>query len=83
MTAPTKTSVVAINGESNLVTGAGCSAKRIIGCGTKKMRLYYMNDIAPGRVQVRSVVREKHKKIWLWHRRFGHCETCILAKHMS
>ncbi|CAL8163966.1 unnamed protein product [Prunus armeniaca] len=52
---------------------AGCSARGIIGCGTKKMRLYYMDDIAPGRVhQVRGVVREKHKKIWLWHQQLDH-----------
>ncbi|KAB2611146.1 hypothetical protein D8674_019178 [Pyrus ussuriensis x Pyrus communis] len=47
--------------------------RAIIGRGTKRRGLYYVEDVAPGRVnQVRSSYNNKTKTIWLWHRRLGH-----------
>ena len=45
--------------------------KEIIGRGTKREGLYYMEDVSTCHVhQIQSDVRER--KIWLWHRRLGH-----------
>ena len=45
--------------------------KEIIGRGTKRRGLYYMEDVSIGHVhQIQSDVRER--QIWLWHRRLGH-----------
>ena len=45
----------------------------IIGRGTKRKGLYYVDDVASGHVhQVQRHNGNNHKKIWLWHRRLGH-----------
>jgi hypothetical protein len=47
--------------------------KEIIGRGTKKGGLYYMEDFSLGRAHhVSSVPGSKPQQIWLWHRRLGH-----------
>lgn len=47
--------------------------KEIIGHGTKKERLYYMNDFSSCRVNnVCHSFNAKEKPIWLWHYRLGH-----------
>lgn len=47
--------------------------KAIIGRGTKRGGLYYVDDMAMGHVhQVRDTQSEKRKKIWLWHKRLRH-----------
>jgi hypothetical protein len=45
--------------------------KEIIGRGTKRGGLYYVDDIKQGHVfHIQSDGRER--KIWLWHQRLGH-----------
>ncbi|XP_073263621.1 uncharacterized protein [Populus alba] len=52
--------------------------KKIIGRGTKREGLYYMNDFSFNKVNTMSRTSSAHEEhIWLWHAR---CETCILAK---
>ncbi|CAL2255459.1 unnamed protein product [Prunus armeniaca] len=81
MTAPTNTSVVTANGESNSVTGAGSITLtpalylhktlmfrlgRSLGVVLREEGLYYVDDISPGRVhQIWGIVSERHKKTWL------------------
>jgi hypothetical protein len=53
----------------------------IIGRGTKRKGLYYVDDVASGHVhQVQSHNGNNHKKIWLWHRRLGHASFGYLKK---
>ena len=55
--------------------------RAIFGRGTKRRRLYYVEDVVPGRVnQVRSSYNNKTKIIWLWHRRLGHASFAYLKK---
>ncbi|CAL2265137.1 unnamed protein product [Prunus armeniaca] len=42
--------------------------KEIIGCGTKRERLYYVDDVVPGKAHAVRVLHDLH------------CEVCILAK---
>ena len=47
--------------------------KEIIGRGTKRGGLYYMDDFTSGKANnVRHTTSIKEKQIWLWHRRLGH-----------
>ncbi|KAM1703262.1 hypothetical protein ACFXTN_026308 [Malus domestica] len=97
MTFPPKENVITTNGEVAPVTGAGSidltqslslhntlldiQTRAIIGRGTKRRGLYYVEDVAPGRVnQVRSSYNNKTKTIWLWHRRLGHASFGYLKK---
>lgn len=43
--------------------------KEIIGRGTKRGGLYYLDDFSPGRA---NTVSSREGQIWLWHRRLGH-----------
>ncbi|KAM1114086.1 hypothetical protein TB1_046024 [Malus domestica] len=53
----------------------------IIGRGTKSRGLYYVDDVALGRVhQVRSQDSRKLKTIQLWHRLLGHASFGYLQK---
>ena len=53
----------------------------IIGRGTKRRGLYYVEDVVSGRVnQVRRSYNNKTKTIWLWNRRLGHASFGYLKK---
>ncbi|KAM2654618.1 hypothetical protein EV2_026108 [Malus domestica] len=55
--------------------------RTIIGRGTKRRGLYYVDDVVPGQVnQVSSDHNNKVKRIWLWHRRLGHVSFGYLRK---
>lgn len=48
-------------------------SKEIIGRGTKRRGLYYMDDTSLGRInQVSRAISNKERHIWLLHRRLGH-----------
>lgn len=56
--------------------------KEIIGRGTKKVGLYYMDDFSTGKAnQMQHSSGAKHKQISLWHRRLGHPSFSYL-KHL-
>ncbi|BBH05733.1 P-loop containing nucleoside triphosphate hydrolases superfamily protein [Prunus dulcis] len=47
--------------------------KEILGCGTKRGGLYYVDDFSPGVANsVTHPFDSKQKQIWLWHCRLGH-----------
>ncbi|CAL8161765.1 unnamed protein product [Prunus armeniaca] len=47
--------------------------KEILGRGTKRWGLYYVDDFSPGMANsVTNPFDSKQKQIWLWHRRLGH-----------
>ncbi|KAK2989526.1 hypothetical protein RJ640_001935 [Escallonia rubra] len=46
--------------------------KEIIGRGTKKEGLYYMDDFSLGRANNVNHTGAKEQQIWLWHRRLKH-----------
>jgi hypothetical protein len=47
--------------------------KEIIGRGTKRGGLYYVDNFSMGRVHhMRPPVDKNEQQIWLWHRRLGH-----------
>lgn len=53
----------------------------IIGHGTKRKGLYYIDDVASGHVHhIQSRNGNKQKKIWLWHHRLGHASFGYLKK---
>jgi hypothetical protein len=53
----------------------------IIGRGTKRKGLYYVDDVASGHVhQVQNHHVNIHKNIWLWHHRLGHASFGYLKK---
>ena len=53
----------------------------IIGHGTKRKGLYYIDDVASGHVHhIQSRNGDKQKKIWLWHHRLGHASFGYLKK---
>ena len=48
-------------------------ARAIIGRGTRKRGLYYVDDVSASRVnQVHNSYSHKNKTIWLWHRQLRH-----------
>jgi hypothetical protein len=48
-------------------------SKEIIGCGTKREGLYYLNDFNHGKAHhVHHQLSSKEQEIWLWHRRLEH-----------
>ena len=53
----------------------------IIGRGTKRKGLYYVDDVASGHVhQVQSRNVHDYKNIWLWHHQLGHASFGYLQK---
>ncbi|CAL8168114.1 unnamed protein product [Prunus armeniaca] len=47
--------------------------KEILGRGTKRGGVYYVDDFSPGMANsVTHPFDSKQKQIWLWHRRLGH-----------
>jgi hypothetical protein len=46
--------------------------KKIIGRGTKREELYYMDDFSCGRGNNIHLVDNKERQIWLWHNWLGH-----------
>lgn len=47
--------------------------KEIIGCGTKRGGLYYVDDINVGQAHhINRLQTTKERQIWLWHRSLGH-----------
>ncbi|CAL2245576.1 unnamed protein product [Prunus armeniaca] len=88
-TQPRRTCIANANGVTYPVTGAGTVAlsssltlsntlldihtKKILGRGTKRGGLYYVDDFSPGMANsVTHPFDSKQKQIWLWHRRLGH-----------
>uniref|UniRef100_A0A2N9HID0 GAG-pre-integrase domain-containing protein n=1 Tax=Fagus sylvatica TaxID=28930 RepID=A0A2N9HID0_FAGSY len=56
--------------------------KEIIGRGTKRGGLYYMDDFSVGRAHhMQHSVGVKEREIWLWHRRLGH-PSFVYMKHL-
>ena len=56
--------------------------KEIIGRGTKREGLYYVDDVVPGRANVVRVSRSSNlQEVWLLHRRLGHASFGYL-RHM-
>ncbi|KAI5312062.1 hypothetical protein L3X38_041235 [Prunus dulcis] len=56
-------------------SGAGTDihTKEILGHGTKRGGLYYVDDFSPSVANsVTHLFDSKQKQIWLWHRRLGH-----------
>ncbi|BBG96151.1 receptor like protein 35 [Prunus dulcis] len=52
--------------------------KEILGRGTKRGRLYYVDDFSPGMANsVTHPFDSKQKQIWLWHRQLGHPSVII------
>ncbi|XP_035539890.1 uncharacterized protein LOC118344151 [Juglans regia] len=48
-------------------------SKEIIGRGTKRGGLYYLDDFDPGRAyHTHHQPSNQERQIWLWHRRLGH-----------
>lgn len=48
-------------------------SKEIIGRGTRRGGLYYLDDFSPGRANYMHHQTSSHERqIWLWHRRLGH-----------
>ncbi|CAL2227071.1 unnamed protein product [Prunus armeniaca] len=74
-TQPRRTCIANANGVTYPVTGAGTDihTKEILGRGTKRGGLYYVDDFSPGMANsVTHPFDSKQKQIWLWHRRLGH-----------
>ena len=57
--------------------------KEIIGRGTKKGGLYYLDDFNLGKKNhMHHQTSSYERQIWLWHRRLGHPSICYL-QHTS
>ncbi|KAL6325478.1 hypothetical protein AAG906_023323 [Vitis piasezkii] len=70
---PRRTSIANANGDISLVKGLDILTKEIIGRGTKKGGLYYMEDFSIGQANhTRSSSDRNKANILLWHRRLGH-----------
>jgi len=46
--------------------------KEIIGHGTKRKGLYYIDDLSCGKATNIHLIDNKEWQIWLWHNRLGH-----------
>ena len=56
--------------------------KEIIGRGTKRGGLYYMEDLSVGRAHhTQHTLGVKENELWLWHRRLGH-PSFTYMKHL-
>ncbi|CAL8995182.1 unnamed protein product [Prunus brigantina] len=81
---PRRTCIANANGVTYPVTGAGTDihTKEILGRGTKRGWLYYVDDFSPGVANnVTHPFDSKQQQIWLWHRRLGH-PSFIYMKHL-
>ncbi|CAL2226894.1 unnamed protein product [Prunus armeniaca] len=68
-TQPRRTCIANANG----VTYPDIHTKEILGRGTKRGGLYYVDDFSPGMANsVTHPFDSKQKQIWLWHSRLGH-----------
>ncbi|KAK8951274.1 hypothetical protein KSP39_PZI003194 [Platanthera zijinensis] len=48
-------------------------SKEIIGRGTRRGGLYYLDDFSPGKANyMHHQTSNQERQIWLWHRRLGH-----------
>lgn len=54
--------------------------KEIIGRGTKRGGLYYMDEYNCGLTNAAQGMSNKEKQIWLWHRRLGHSSFPYLRR---
>ncbi|CAL2237877.1 unnamed protein product [Prunus armeniaca] len=55
--------------------------KEIIGRGTKREGLYYVDDVVPGRAHAVRVLRGSNlQEVWLLHRRLGHASFSYLRR---
>ncbi|CAL9004611.1 unnamed protein product [Prunus brigantina] len=55
--------------------------KEIIGRGTKREGLYYVDDVVPGRANAIRASRTSHlQEVWLLHRRLGHVSFGYLRR---
>ncbi|CAL2259667.1 unnamed protein product [Prunus armeniaca] len=74
-TQPRRTCIANANDVTYPVTGAGTDihTKEILGRGSKRRGLYYVDGFSPGMTNsVTHPFDSKQKQIWLWHRRLGH-----------
>ncbi|KAK3006834.1 hypothetical protein RJ639_015528 [Escallonia herrerae] len=55
--------------------------KKIIGRGTKREGLYYMDDLSIGQTNTAHGTNDKERQIWLWHYRLGH-PSFLYLKHL-
>jgi GAG-pre-integrase domain len=46
--------------------------KEIIGRGSKRGRLYHLEDLRVGRMNLANGCSKSENKTWIWHRRLGH-----------
>jgi len=57
-------------------------SKKIIGCGTKRGGLYYLDDFSKGEAHLtHHQFSIKEREIWLWHHRLGH-PSFIYLRHL-
>ncbi|KAL6294169.1 hypothetical protein ACE6H2_002311 [Prunus campanulata] len=69
-TTPQRTSIANANGVTSPVD---ILTKEIIGRGTKRGGLYYVDDFSMGKAHsVKHSSTWKDRQLWLWHRRLGH-----------
>lgn len=53
---------------------------RIIGCGTRSGRLYYLEEHHQGQAYHTKITKANNSVAWLWHRRLGHLSFSYLRK---
>ncbi|XP_078165548.1 uncharacterized protein LOC144560258 [Carex rostrata] len=72
---PEKSGIFNANGICYPVSGAGdvdIHTKEILGRGTKRGGLYYLDNEKTGNSLISVDSTEQEKIIWLWHKRLGH-----------